>query len=184
MAAMLTTHLRTRFFFIASMIPLLCHPIHLEVALRSDPESIRDAVKERKHRGDVNSFSDLRLGPSMIAQLLHILIGGTVGRFSDFGDVIKQRAFGGAQSCFFQIAIRDGLYGLFFGSLNTQEVCMRVRSIRAAVQPRYPAGDRFLGPAVEMTLGKMDRVTELHDLAQKVGAMAEALQNAGHLLAA
>lgn len=34
-----------------------------------------------------------------------------------------------------------------------------------------------------MPLGKMHRVAELHHLAKKVGAMAEALQNAGHLLA-
>ena len=81
-------------------------------------------------------------------------------------------------------AIGDGLNCLFFRSLNTQEVCMRVQSIRAAIQPRYPARDRFLGLAVEMALGKVDRVTELHYFAQKVGAMAEALQNAGHLLAA
>jgi hypothetical protein len=61
---------------------------------------------------------------------------------------------------------------------------MRVQSIRTAIEPRYPARDGFLGFAIEMALGKMDRVTELHHLAQEVGAMAETLQDAGHLLAA
>ena len=52
---------------------------------------------------------------------------------------------------------------------------MRVQSIGTAIEPRYPARNRFLGPAVEMALGKMDRVAELHYLAQEVRAMAEAL---------
>jgi hypothetical protein len=84
----------------------------------------------------------------------------------------------------FQVAIRNGLYSFFFGSLNTQEVCMRVQSIWTAIEPRHPARDRFLGFTVEMTLRKVDRVTEFHYFAQKVGAMAEALQNVRHLLAA
>jgi len=35
-----------------------------------------------------------------------------------------------------------------------------------------------------MTLGKVDRVAEFHHFAEEIGAMAEALQNAGHLLTA
>ena len=61
---------------------------------------------------------------------------------------------------------------------------MRVQSIWTAIEPRHPARDRFLGFPVEMALRKVDRVAEFHHFAQKVGAMAEALQNAGHLLAA
>jgi hypothetical protein len=61
---------------------------------------------------------------------------------------------------------------------------MRVQSIGAAIEPRYPAGNRFLCFAIQMPFGEMDRIAELHDFAQEVGAMAEALQNAGHLLAA
>jgi hypothetical protein len=173
-----------RLFFRSSTTLLLRDLIHFKIALWSDAERIRHAIEKGKHCRNVNSFSNLRLGPSVIAQLLHILFGGAIRRFRNLGDVIEQRAVRGAQACFLQIAIRDGLYGLFFCSLNTQEVCMRVQSIRAAIEPRYPARDRFLGLAVEMALGKVDCVAELHHFAQKVGAMAEALQNAGHLLAA
>ena len=61
---------------------------------------------------------------------------------------------------------------------------MRVQSIGAAIEPRYPAGNSFLRFAIQMPFGEMDRVAELHDFAQEVGAIAEALQYAGHLLAA
>ena len=61
---------------------------------------------------------------------------------------------------------------------------MRVQSIGAAIKPRDPTRDGFLGSAVEMTFREMDCIAELHHLPQKVGAVAEALQNAGHLLAA
>lgn len=61
---------------------------------------------------------------------------------------------------------------------------MRVQSIWAAIEIRHPARDGFLGFPVEMTLREMNRVTEFHHFAQKVRAMAEALQNARHLLAA
>ncbi len=61
---------------------------------------------------------------------------------------------------------------------------MRVQSIGATIEPRDPAGDRFLGAAVKMALRKMHGIAELDHLAQKIRAMAEALENAGHLLAA
>jgi hypothetical protein len=120
----------------------------------------------------------------MIPQALHILVGGAIRRFRHLGYVIKQGMLCRAQAGFFQVALCYCLHRIFFGSLNTQEVCMRVQSIRTAIEPRHPACDRFLGFAVEMTLGKVDGVAELHHVAQKVRAMAEALQNARHLLAA
>ena len=119
--------------------------------MRSDPEGIRYSIEEREHCGDIDSFSDLRLGPTMISQLLHVLICGAIRRFRHLGYIVEQSTFRRAQACFVQIAIRDGLYGFVFGSLNTQEVCMRVQSIRTAIEPRYPARDRFLASAVEMT---------------------------------
>jgi len=61
---------------------------------------------------------------------------------------------------------------------------MRVKSIWTAVEPGYPTRDCFLGLAVEMAMGKMNGVTELHNLAKKIGPMAEAFENAGHKLAA
>ena len=61
---------------------------------------------------------------------------------------------------------------------------MRVQSIGAAIEIGDPAGNGFLGAAGEVALGKMDRVAELHDVAQEVGPMAETFQDAGHFLAA
>jgi hypothetical protein len=120
----------------------------------------------------------------VVPELLHILISRAIRRFRHLCYVIQQSTFRWTQARGFEIAIGEGLYGFFFCSLNTQEVCMRIQSIGTAVEPRYPARDCFLGSAVEMTMGKMDGVAELHHLAQKVGAMAEALQDAGHVLAA
>jgi len=59
---------------------------------------------------------------------------------------------------------------------------MRVQSIRTAIEPRNPTGDCLFVTPREMPLGKVHRVAELHDLAKKVGPVAEALQNARHLL--
>jgi hypothetical protein len=166
------------------MALLLRQSIHLKITLRNDPEGIRNPIEEGKHRGDIDRFGNLRLRPTVIAQRLHVSIGSAIRSFRYHGHIVEQCTFRRAQARFFQIAIRDGPYSSFFCSLNTQEVCMRVQSIWAAIEPRHPARDRFLGFAVEMTLRKMDCVAEFHYLAQKVWAMAEALQNAGHLLAA
>jgi hypothetical protein len=101
----------------------------------------------------------------MIAQRLHVVLGGAIGCFRHPGHVVEECTFRRGQARFFQIAIGDGLYSSFFCSLNTQEVCMRVQSIWTAIEPRHPARDRFLGFAVEMTLRKMDCVAEFHYLA-------------------
>jgi hypothetical protein len=61
---------------------------------------------------------------------------------------------------------------------------MRVQSIRTAIEPRNPARNRFLGFSIQVALGEMDRVAEFDHIAQEIGAVAEALQNAGHLFAA
>ena len=45
-------------------------------------------------------------------------------------------------------------------------------------------GNAFVATAVEMTFREMDCVAELHHLPQRVGTVAEELQNARHLLAA
>lgn len=60
---------------------------------------------------------------------------------------------------------------------------MRVQSIWTAIEVRNPARDGFLGSARQVAFGKMDRIAELHHVAQKVRPVAEALQNAGHLRA-
>jgi hypothetical protein len=61
---------------------------------------------------------------------------------------------------------------------------MRVQSVRTAVEPRNPARDSLFGTACQVAFGKVHRIAETHHLAQKIGPMAEALQNARHLLAA
>ena len=61
---------------------------------------------------------------------------------------------------------------------------MRVEAIGTAIEPGDPACDRFFCPAGEVPFRKMHRVAEAHYLAQKIRAMAEALENARHLPAA
>jgi hypothetical protein len=61
---------------------------------------------------------------------------------------------------------------------------MRVQSIRAPVQVRHIAGNRFFGLAVKMTLRKMHAIAERHYLPKEIRAMTKALQYARHLLPA
>jgi hypothetical protein len=82
-----------------------------------------------------------------------------------------------------EVARNQSLDCFLFCSLNPQEVSMRIQSIRTTIQPRDPAGDRFFCSAREVPFRKVHRIAEAHNLAQKVRAMAKALENAGHLLA-
>jgi hypothetical protein len=61
---------------------------------------------------------------------------------------------------------------------------MRVQSIWTSVEIRNPAGNSFLLAPAQVSFGKMDRVAKLHDIAKKIGPVAEALQNSRHLLSA
>jgi len=151
MAAILTTHLRARLLIAIFTTFLLRQPVHFKITLRSNPEGIRHSIEEREHGRDINSLGYLRLRPPMTPQFLHVLICGAICRFRHPGYIIEQSTFRGAQACFFQIAIRNGLYRFVFCSLNTQEVCMRIQSIGAAIEPGYPTRDGFLGSAVKMT---------------------------------
>ena len=92
--------------------------------MRSNAECVGHTVEESEHRGDIHCFGDLWFGPTVIPQFLHIFAGGAVRRLSDLGDVIKQCAFGRAQSRLIKFALSKGFYRFGFGSLNTQEVCM------------------------------------------------------------
>lgn len=56
---------------------------------------------------------------------------------------------------------------------------MRVQSIRATIQVRHVAGNRFFCLAVKMTFRKMHAIAEGHYLPQEIRAMAEALQMPG-----
>jgi len=61
---------------------------------------------------------------------------------------------------------------------------MRVQSIWTPIQIRHPARNRFLCLPRQVPLGEVHRIAELHHIMQKVRPVAEALQNARHLLAA
>ena len=163
---------------------LLGHPVHFEIALRENSESVRHPVEEGKHRRDVDRFGNLRISPAVLTQELYILRRGTVSRLSHLGDVLEQYPVCVVQPGVFEISRDQRLYCFLFCSLNTQEVSMRVQSIRTMIKPGDPACDRFFCPAGKVPFRKMHGIAEAHDVAQEVRAMAEAFQNTGHLLTA
>ena len=150
--------------------------------MRRDTEGVRHAIEKGKQRGDVYRFGDLRLAPAVMAQDLHVFRGGAIRRLGHLGDIFEQRAVRVVERRLFNVARRQRLDCFLFCSLNPQEVSMRIQSIRTAIEPGDPAGDRFLGPAREVPFRKMDGIAEAHDLAQEIRAMAKALKNSRHLL--
>jgi hypothetical protein len=160
------------------------HLVHLEIALRRNAEGVGYAVEEGKHRRDVNRLRNLRLTPTMVAQDLYVLRRCAVSCFRHFGHILKQRAVCVVQRSLFEVARNQRLDCLLFCSLNPQEVSMRIQSIGTLIEPGDPAGDCFFCPASKVPFRKVDRIAEAHDLAQEIGTMAKALENAGHLLAA
>ena len=161
----------------------LGHLVHLEIALRRNTERVRHAIEKCKQRGDVYRFGNLGLAPTVLAQDLHVFRGGAIRRLGHLGDIFQQRAMRLVERRLFKVARRQRLDCFLFCSLNPQEVSMRIQSIRTAIEPGDPAGDRFLGPAREVPFRKVDGIAEAHDLAQEIRAMAKALENSGHLLA-
>lgn len=115
-------------------------------------EGISDPVEECEHRGDVNSLGDLWLGPPVVAQSLYVLRCRLVRSFGNLLYILEQFALCRGEVRPVQVTARNGLYSFFFGSLDTQEVGMRIQSIRTSVEVRHPAGYRFLGLAVKMSL--------------------------------
>ena len=61
---------------------------------------------------------------------------------------------------------------------------MAIQSIGTSIEIRDVAGDHLLVPAGEVAFREMDRVGEIDDLAQEVGARAKALNDARDLLPA
>jgi hypothetical protein len=120
----------------------------------------------------------------MLTKALYVVRRGTVSRLSHLGDVFEQHPVGVVQPGPFEVARDQCLYCLFFCSLNPQEVSMRIQSIGTVIQPGDPACNCFFCPTGEVPFRKMDCIAEAHDVAQKIRAMAEAFQNAGHLLTA
>lgn len=149
----------------------------------SDSECIRHAIEERKQRRDVHGLGYLWLSPPVIAKRLHIFRSRAIRSFGYPGDIVKQSVLRGTETCPFEVAPGNGLYCSFFGSLNPQEVCMRVQSIRTAIEPGNPAGNRFFGSSREMALGEMNGIAEPHDVPKKVWTVTKALQDPWDLLA-
>ena len=158
--------------------------IHFKIALRRNAERVSHAVEEGEHCRDIHRLGNLGLTPSVVAQDLYVFRRCAVRRLGHFGDVFEECPVCVVQSGLFEVARSQCLDRLFFCSLNPQEVSMRIQSIRTAIEPGDPACDRFLCPAREVPFRKVDGITEAHYLAQKIGPMAEAFENAGHQLTA
>ena len=130
----------------------------------SNAEGICHAVKEGEHRRDVDRFGNLGLSPTVLAQELYIFRGGAVGRLGHLGDIVEQRTVGVVELRMLKVACNQRLDCFLFCSLNTQEVSMRIQSIRTAIEPRDPAGNRFFGPACEMPFREVHRIAKAHHL--------------------
>ena len=96
--------------------------IHVEIPLRRNAERIRHPIEEGKHSRDVHRFGYLRFCPPVVAQPLHIFVGGAIRSLGHLGYVVQKRPFCRAEPCFFQLSLDQRLYCLFFCSLNPQEV--------------------------------------------------------------
>ena len=126
------------------------HLVHLQITLRRNAERVCYAVEEGEHGRDVDRFGNLRFSPTLLAQDLHIFRGRTIRRLGHLGDIFEQRTMRVVESCILKIARYQRLNCFLFCSLNPQEVSMRIQSIRAAIEPGDPAGNRFFRPACEV----------------------------------
>src|SRR5271165_2501669 len=113
--------------------------------------------------------------------MLNVFSSGARGGFGDEPGVVHQCALGCGDARLVEPALQNRRYALIIGSLDPQEVCVAVQSIRTAVQVGDIAGDHLLVAALQMSLGKMNGVGEVHHLPEKVGPRAETLDDAGNL---
>ena len=102
--------------------------------------------------------------PALVAKFLDIVSSGTVRRFGDEPGVIQKCALWCGEASFVEFAPENRGYALVIGSLNPQEVCVAVESIRTSVQVADVAGDHLLVAAREVALGEMNGVGEVHYL--------------------
>jgi hypothetical protein len=155
----------------------------VEIILRRNAKCVGDAIEEGKHRGDVNRFGNLVFAPSGIAEPLDVGVRGLRGGKSNFFYVVEQGALGGRKTCVVELTLENCLYAFIGGPLNTQEVSVGVQSIRAAVEEGNVAGDHLFVAASQVAFGKMHRIRELKDLAEKIGTRAETFDDARDLRA-
>jgi len=85
-----------------------------------------------------------------MAQPLDIFMRRTGSIMGNFFHIFKQSALGGREGGRVELTLENGIHTLISGSLNTQEVCVAVESIRAAIEVGNVAGNHLLVAAVEM----------------------------------
>ena len=73
------------------------------------------------------------LAPALVAKSLNIVGSGAVRRLGDEPGVVQQRTLSRSQAGFVELARENRGYTLVIGSLNPQEVCVAVESIRTSV---------------------------------------------------
>ena len=146
-----------------------------------NPECIGHAIEESKQSCNVDRLGDLLLAPAVISQDLNILSGCAVSGFRDFRGVIKQGPLRRSELGLIQSSRSNSDNSPFICPLFTQGVGVSLQSIRATVEIRHPARDRFLGPASQMAFRKMDAIAHGNHVPQEVRPVAEAFQNPGCL---
>jgi len=102
--------------------------------------------------------------PALVAKSLDIVNRGTVRRFGDEPGVIQESALRRSEAGFVEVTLENRGYALVIGSLNPQEVSVAVESIGTSVQVADVAGDHLLVAALEVALGEMNGVGEVHYL--------------------
>jgi hypothetical protein len=63
--------------------------VHFQIAVRGYAERICYPVKEGEHRGDVDRFGNLRVGPAQEAETFDVLRRGAIGRLRHLCDVVQ-----------------------------------------------------------------------------------------------
>ena len=126
--------------------------------MRRDSERICHSIEEREHRGDVNGFCDLLLGPSNISEPLHICRCRSRRRLRHLPHVFHQLSLGFSQPRTVEIALSNCRNSLLVCSLNPQEVCMAIDSIRTPIQVGDISGQHLFVTARKMAFTEMDGI--------------------------
>jgi len=71
----------------------------------------------------------------MIAEILYVFCCCAVSSLGHFGDVFEENAFSRGELSFVEFPFGNRLHRFLIGSLNPQEVRMRIQSIGTAVEP-------------------------------------------------
>ena len=97
-------------------------------------EGIGQAHEEIEQGAIVDRLRNLRIGPTHVAELLHLGIRDAVGMLGQRADELQQAALGRSDGCAVQIASAECLRRLrVVLALQLQEPCMTTQSIMTAV---------------------------------------------------